>query len=154
MALGIEAYRAASASGMSQLALVRDSSGNTRIGNASETGVGFLKRLFNTDASQRLNRQVMSDFKASMVRAYGAKIAEAAFSEVIGSKGLSGAKLSSLAVSQTLTAADELMKARLRAPVAAQGTVSLRINGASGTFLTFDDFDRGTLLAVKVTSTQ
>ena len=149
MALGIEAYRAASASGMSQLALVRDSSGNTRIGNASETGVGFLKRLFNTDASQRLNRQVMSDFKASMVRAYGAKIAEAAFSEVIGSKGLSGAKLSSLAVSQTLTAADELMKARLRAPVAAQGTVSLRINGASGTFLTFDDFDRSTLLAAQ-----
>ncbi len=149
MALGIDAYRAASASGMSQLALVRDSRGNTRIGNASETGVGFLKRLFNTDASQRLNRQVMSDFKASMVRAYGAKIAETAFSEVIGSKGLSGAKLSSLAVSQTLTAADELMKARLSPPVTVQGTMSLRINGASSTFLTFDDFDKSTLQAAQ-----
>ena len=55
--LAIDAYRTMASSGLSQLALISDGQA-TRIGSASDTNVGFLKRLFNTDASKKLNIDV------------------------------------------------------------------------------------------------
>ena len=90
--LQIDAYRNMSRSGISQLALISDGQW-TRIGSASDTNVGFLKRLFNTDASKKLNIEVTRDFNAALVRAYDAKVADEAFTSVIGKSGLSAQSL-------------------------------------------------------------
>ena len=75
MSLGIEAYSKVVRSGVSQLALVSDGQGQTKIVDARETKVGFQKRLFNTEASKRLNIAVTSDFKAAIASKYSARVA-------------------------------------------------------------------------------
>ena len=126
--LQIDAYRNMSRSGIGQLALISDGQG-TRIGSASDTNVGFLKRLFNTDASKKLNIEVTRDFKAALVRAYDAKVADEAFTAVIGKSGLSGAKLSAALVSRTISMADQIYKKRLAPPQGQQMMLTMRLEG-------------------------
>ena len=134
MPLGIDAYRNMSASGPSQLALVATGDGQTRIGKASDTNVGFLKRLFNTDASKKINIEVTKDFKASLTRAYSAKVADEAFMAVIGKSGLTGAKLSANLVSKTLSMADKIVATRLAPPENQPNMLTMRFEGTEASF--------------------
>ena len=72
--MSIQSYRNIADLGMSQLALLTNNNGRTEIGSASAK-VGFLQRLFNTSASKAVNIAITSDFKASLIREYGAKVA-------------------------------------------------------------------------------
>ena len=128
--LQIDAYRNMSGSGISQLALISDGQA-TRIGSASDTNVGFLKRLFNTDASKKLNIDVTRDFKAALTRAYSAKVADEAFMAVIGKSGLTGAKLSASLVSKTISMADSIRMKRLAPPQGQQMMLTMRLEGTS-----------------------
>ena len=122
-----------SGSGISQLALISDGQG-TRIGSASDTNVGFLKRLFNTDASKKLNIDVTRDFKAALTRAYSAKVADEAFMAVIGKSGLTGAKLSASLVSKTISMADSIRMKRLAPPQGQQMMLTMRLEGTETSF--------------------
>ena len=152
--LQIDAYRNMSRSGISQLALISDGQG-TRIGSASDTNVGFLKRLFNTDASKKLNIEVTRDFKAALIRAYDAKVADEAFTAVIGKSGLSGAKLSAALVSRTISMADQIYKKRLAPPQGPQMMLTMRLEGKTATFSLsgLEEFDRQTMMNAKKTLT-
>ena len=66
---------AAAAANIGQLAIVDDGPDAKTVGSAGRSGVGFLKRLFNTEASRKVNAEVVADFKRAMVRAYGERIA-------------------------------------------------------------------------------
>ena len=147
MALGIEAYRTMAESGISQLALISDKQGQTRIGDASESKVGFLKRLFNTSASKKLNIAVTSDFKAAIASKYNAAIAEEAFAAVIGNDGLSGAKLSATVVAKTLTMVDQIVNRRLAPPQGEHMMLTMRLDGRDNNFnlAKMADADRKTL---------
>jgi len=134
MALSIEAYRGVANSGMSQLALLSNERHQTVIGSASETKVGFLKRLFNTEASRNINLAVTRDFKAALVSTYSAKVAEEAFSAVIGKDGLKGAKLSSALVARTLSMADKIVASRLACPETPKMMLTMRLDGAETSF--------------------
>ena len=116
MPLSIEAYREISNSGVSQLALLSEGRRQTIIGKASDANVGFLQRLFNTESSKKVNIAITNDFKAALSRAYGTRVADEAFDAVIGTAGLTGAKLSSTLVSKTLTMADKIVAKRLEPP--------------------------------------
>lgn len=131
--LQIDAYRNMSGSGISQLALISDGQA-TRIGSASDTNVGFLKRLFNTDASKKLNIDVTRDFKAALTRAYSAKVADEAFMAVIGKSGLTGAKLSASLVSKTISMADSIRMKRLAPPQGQQMMLTMRLEGTETSF--------------------
>ena len=157
MPLGIEAYRNMVSAGtsISQLALVPNGQGQTRIGNASDTNVGFLKRLFNTEASKKLNIAVANDFKAALSRAYSAKVADEAFAAVIGKDGLKGAKLSSSLVARTLSMADQIVLSRLAPPAGPQMMLTMRLEGESASFslARMEEFDRQTMINAKKTLT-
>ena len=157
MPLGIEAYRNMVSAGtsISQLALVPNGQGQTRIGNASDTNVGFLKRLFNTEASKKLNIAVANDFKTALSRAYSAKVADEAFAAVIGKDGLKGAKLSSTLVARTLTMAEQIVAKRLAPPQGPHMMLTMRLEGESATFSLagMEDFDRQTMMNAKKTLT-
>ena len=155
MSLGIDAYRNMSTSGLSQLALISDGQG-PRIGSASDTNVGFLKRLFNTDASKKINIEVTRDFKAALARAYSAKVADEAFMAVIGKNGLKGAKLSASLVSRTLSMADEIVAKRLAPPQGPQMMLTMRLEGKDATFSLsgLEEFDRNTMRDAKQTLTR
>ncbi len=129
MPIGIEAYRNIRTSDITQLAILRNPQGEDTIGRASERGVNFLQRLFNTSASKKVNIEIANDFKASMVAAYGQKITEMALSETIGSKGFTGAKLSAEAVKSAISQADTYLKQRLDLPDSGDAQMSLRIEG-------------------------
>ena len=130
MPIGIDAYKQIARSNISQLAIVQGQDGEeNRIGKASDKGVGFLQRLFNTGASKKANIEIARDFKASMVAAYGQKIAEEALAGTIGAKGFSGAKLSSTLVQSAIAKADEYMAERLDLRRTGDAQVSLRIEG-------------------------
>lgn len=131
--LTIDAYRTMASSGLSQLALISDGQA-TRIGSASDTNVGFLKRLFNTDASKKLNIDVTRDFKAALTRAYSAKVADEAFMAVIGKSGLTGAKLSASLVSKTISMADSIRMKRLAPPQGQQMMLTMRLEGTETSF--------------------
>lgn len=131
--MSIESYRSISNLGMSQLALLTNDRGRTEIGSASAK-VGFLQRLFNTSASKAVNIAVTSDFKASLVRAYGAKVADEAFSAVIGKDGLKGAKLSSTLVHRTLSEADKIIKQNLECPETPKTMLTMRLAGKDEQF--------------------
>lgn len=126
--ISIESYRNIANLGMSQLALVTNDRGRTQIGAASEK-VGFLQRLFNTSASKAVNIAITSDFKASLIREYGAKVADEAFSAVIGKDGLKGAKLSSALVRRTLSEADKIIKQNLECPKTPKTMLTMRLAG-------------------------
>ena len=128
MEIGIDAYRAAAAANIGQLAIVDDGPDAKTVGSAGRSGVGFLKRLFNTEASRKVNAEVVADFKRAMVRAYGERIAQAAFDSEIGARAFSGEKLSSSRVRRTLDLAESLRAKRLAPPPDARG-ISLCIGG-------------------------
>ena len=132
MPLQLDAYKNIS-SGISQLALISDGQG-TRIGKASDTNVGFLKRLFNTDASKKINIEITKDFKAALARAYRAEVADEAFMAVIGKDGLKGAKLSASLVSRTISMADEIVKKRLAPPPGQTMMLTMRLDGEETSF--------------------
>ena len=134
MSLGIEAYRAMSQSGISQLALLSNGRGQTKIVDASETKVGFLKRLFNTSASKKVNIAVTSDFKSALSRAYSTRVADEAFSAVIGKSGLTGAKLSANLVARTLGMAEKIVASRLAPPAGTAMMLTMRIEGKDEMF--------------------
>ena len=117
---------AAAAANIGQLAIVDDGPDAKTVGSAGRSGVGFLKRLFNTEASRKVNAEVVADFKRAMVRAYGERIAQAAFDSEIGARAFSGEKLSSSRVRRTLDLADSLRAKRLAPPPDARG-ISLSI---------------------------
>ena len=139
--LSISAYKNVSELGLSQLALVTNGRGRTEIGAASAK-VGFLQRLFNTSASKAVNIAITSDFKASLTRAYNAKVADEAFAAVIGKDGLKGAKLSSTLVRKTLTAAQEIYKKNLDCPVSSTNMLTMHLEGKD------EDFNLSTLFSV------
>lgn len=134
MSLSIQAYRDIANSGVGQLALLSEGRHHAVIGKASDANVGFLQRLFNTEASKKVNIAITSDFKASLVREYGSRVADEAFDAVIGKAGLTGAKLSSTLVSKTLTMADQILVARLAPPPIIENMLTMRLEGADESF--------------------
>ena len=155
MSLGIEAYRAIAESGVTQLALVSGAHGQTRVGKASETNVGFLKRLFNTDASKKINIAVTQEFKAALSRAYSSRVAEEAFASVIGKGGLKGEKLSAKLVARTLSMAEQIVVRRLAPPPAEGMMLTMRLEGTGAMFdlSSLTDADRQTMTNAKSTLT-
>ena len=136
MSLSIADYRSVANSGLSQLALLSDGRPRTAIGTASDAHVGFLQRLFNTEASRKVNIAITSDFKASLAREYGARVADEAFDAVIGKAGLTGAKLSSTLVSKTLSMADRIYASRLAPPPITEPMLTMRLEGEEAAFET------------------
>ena len=134
MPLSIEAYREISNSGVSQLALLSEGRQQTIIGKASDANVGFLQRLFNTEASKKVNIAITNDFKAALSRAYGTRVADEAFDAVIGNAGLTGRKLSSTLVSKTLTMADKIVAKRLEPPASTEKMLTMRLEGKDEKF--------------------
>ena len=134
MPLSIEAYREISNSGVSQLALLSEGRLQTIIGKASDANVGFLQRLFNTESSKKVNIAITNDFKAALSRAYGTRVADKAFDAVIGTAGLTGAKLSSTLVSKTLTMADKIVAKRLEPPAITETMLTMRLEGKDEQF--------------------
>ncbi|MBR4257494.1 MAG: hypothetical protein IKQ17_00515 [Kiritimatiellae bacterium] len=136
MPLSIQAYRDIANSGVSQLALLSEGRRHAVIGKASDAHVGFLQRLFNTEASKKVNIAITSDFKASLAREYGSRVADEAFDAVIGKAGLTGAKLSATLVSKTLSMADKILAARLEPPPITETMLTMRLEGVDATFNT------------------
>ena len=134
MPLSIQSYRDIANSGVSQLALLSEGRQHTVIGKASDANVGFLQRLFNTEASKKVNIAITSDFKASLAREYGSRVADEAFDAVIGKAGLTGAKLSSTLVSKTLSMADHILAARLAPPPITETMLTMRLEGVDESF--------------------
>ncbi|MBQ6136908.1 MAG: hypothetical protein IJI73_06030 [Kiritimatiellae bacterium] len=129
MPIGIDAYRNLGAADIGQLAILRNPEGEDRIGTASDKGLNFLQRLFNTGASKKVNIEIANDFKASMVAAYGQKVTEEVLASTIGATGFKGAKLSARLVQAAITRADEYVAQRLNIPQTADAQISLRIEG-------------------------
>ena len=134
MPLSIQSYREIANSGVSQLALLSEGRQHAVIGKASDAHVGFLQRLFNTEASKKVNIAITSDFKASLSHEYGSRVADEAFDAVIGKAGLTGAKLSAMLVSKTLTMVDKILAARLEPPPITGTMLTMRLEGVEESF--------------------